>query len=564
MHPCLQISELQVHIFEYCKVDGLRALAALARTCRAFYEPALDILWRELDNVSPLIKCLPNASWIEVQSFTPEDVPVITLQLTGAPSSAQWHKIHAHASRVQKLTFCYQQYTDSGAIYRVSWATLAAFARYVRRRPGGPTGPLCLNLRALHVEYYDRRKLYVTECFPYIAGRALQELHSFCDGGPDGTTPTDTLELSRVMPLLASTSPNLHYISLRDSREHANREPCSGVGTLLGKLQHLQHLATCLTLEKQQFIHLASMKKLKSLSIALHMLPTESPLPSEGLLNGPGFQTLEALTLDVKHLELATGFLNLLESPSLHRLRITTAMWQSDATIERCFRAAAAQRNVRDLTLCVASAAPGPFAGALPAQCNLNARTIGLLFPLGALQTLSLHALDTARFETDLDDAGVAALAAAWPALRSLALVQGACAARGAPLPPARTTLAALLALRDHCPLLAGLSLSLDTSRFDSGVLAAACAPAGGAGAALRKLNIGARSTPVSNHSVAAQVLHGLFPNLRSIHDGTSVAWDQETSDWQEVNAVLRRLFSPSPLEPPEALDSPPMDVGED
>jgi hypothetical protein len=58
----------------------------------------------------------------------------------------------------------------------------------------------------------------------------------------------------------------------------------------------------------------------------------------------------------------------------------------------------------------------------------------------------------------------------------------------------------------------------------------------------------------VSNHSVAAQILHGLFPNLRNIHDGTSVAWDQQSSDWQEVGAILRKLTQ-TPLSPDEELD---------
>ncbi|KAF8434139.1 hypothetical protein L210DRAFT_3485675, partial [Boletus edulis BED1] len=37
-------------------------LVALARTCRAFKEPALDILWEQLDDLSPIARCLPEAS----------------------------------------------------------------------------------------------------------------------------------------------------------------------------------------------------------------------------------------------------------------------------------------------------------------------------------------------------------------------------------------------------------------------------------------------------------------------------------------------------------------------
>ncbi|EIW78499.1 hypothetical protein CONPUDRAFT_30971, partial [Coniophora puteana RWD-64-598 SS2] len=41
------------------KQDYTRDLAALARTCLAFREPALDALWCSLDDVDPLLRCLP-------------------------------------------------------------------------------------------------------------------------------------------------------------------------------------------------------------------------------------------------------------------------------------------------------------------------------------------------------------------------------------------------------------------------------------------------------------------------------------------------------------------------
>lgn len=68
MHPVLQIPEVLLNIFSRCVPSGFSAesrksidrdLAALARTCRAFKEPALDILWSDLQDPSPLLRCLP-------------------------------------------------------------------------------------------------------------------------------------------------------------------------------------------------------------------------------------------------------------------------------------------------------------------------------------------------------------------------------------------------------------------------------------------------------------------------------------------------------------------------
>ena len=66
MHHALEIQEILSNIFDHFFLVDDRAattdLAALARTCRVFKEPALDVLWRILDNLSPLARCLPEAS----------------------------------------------------------------------------------------------------------------------------------------------------------------------------------------------------------------------------------------------------------------------------------------------------------------------------------------------------------------------------------------------------------------------------------------------------------------------------------------------------------------------
>lgn len=35
-----------------------RYLAALARTCKTFYEPAMDLLWSDMDGLEPLLGCV--------------------------------------------------------------------------------------------------------------------------------------------------------------------------------------------------------------------------------------------------------------------------------------------------------------------------------------------------------------------------------------------------------------------------------------------------------------------------------------------------------------------------
>lgn len=40
--------------------NGRRSLSRFARTCKAFCDPALDVLWRELDSLIPIIGLFPN------------------------------------------------------------------------------------------------------------------------------------------------------------------------------------------------------------------------------------------------------------------------------------------------------------------------------------------------------------------------------------------------------------------------------------------------------------------------------------------------------------------------
>jgi hypothetical protein len=54
-----------VEIFQLVDIDFARkkTFLALALTCKSFTGMALDLLWKDLDNFSPLIRCLPPSLW---------------------------------------------------------------------------------------------------------------------------------------------------------------------------------------------------------------------------------------------------------------------------------------------------------------------------------------------------------------------------------------------------------------------------------------------------------------------------------------------------------------------
>jgi hypothetical protein len=58
LHDPEALQKLLEAIYE--SPGGRRTLSRLARTCSAISEPALNILWRELDSIAPIIGLFPS------------------------------------------------------------------------------------------------------------------------------------------------------------------------------------------------------------------------------------------------------------------------------------------------------------------------------------------------------------------------------------------------------------------------------------------------------------------------------------------------------------------------
>ncbi|KAJ7246271.1 hypothetical protein B0H12DRAFT_1203333 [Mycena haematopus] len=77
--------------------NGKRALSRLARTCRAWLDPALSVLWRDLDSLAPIIGLFP--SHLLKKTRKPG------LGLTAPPQEKDWEKILKYGGRVLKITY---------------------------------------------------------------------------------------------------------------------------------------------------------------------------------------------------------------------------------------------------------------------------------------------------------------------------------------------------------------------------------------------------------------------------------------------------------------------------
>ncbi|KIP07563.1 hypothetical protein PHLGIDRAFT_414883 [Phlebiopsis gigantea 11061_1 CR5-6] len=97
---CLQIPEMVTMIvagvpLSHKEGDYRATYAALARTCRAFYEPAANALWEDLSDVAPLVRALPQYTWSMSQTGS--------IKFLCSPAMDEWKRFIANAARVKKL-----------------------------------------------------------------------------------------------------------------------------------------------------------------------------------------------------------------------------------------------------------------------------------------------------------------------------------------------------------------------------------------------------------------------------------------------------------------------------
>ncbi|KAJ7367309.1 hypothetical protein DFH08DRAFT_837116 [Mycena albidolilacea] len=109
MHSCLLIAEIFSRIAFFSTNDGpyegrlgKDEVYNLALTCKAFSEPALDAIWRDIYGLMDLVNLLPADLWRG--SDAPED-PESTCCMTRDTVRSDWTRFLAHARRVRELVF---------------------------------------------------------------------------------------------------------------------------------------------------------------------------------------------------------------------------------------------------------------------------------------------------------------------------------------------------------------------------------------------------------------------------------------------------------------------------
>ncbi|KAI1788325.1 hypothetical protein LXA43DRAFT_950185 [Ganoderma leucocontextum] len=116
------------------------ALVSSAVACRTLSHYALDVLWRELDHIYPLLKILPNYKNIDLQSM-----------FCGAILPEHWTRFQLYADRVRTMGHPPRE----GVIHKSVWLLLAT------RCSGSPLIPRLRKLVASELRVSETSALFL-------------------------------------------------------------------------------------------------------------------------------------------------------------------------------------------------------------------------------------------------------------------------------------------------------------------------------------------------------------------------------------------------------------------
>ncbi|KAF9465369.1 hypothetical protein BDZ94DRAFT_1320423 [Collybia nuda] len=517
MHRCLLIPEIVRLICSevdrsFVGAERRRTVKALAQTCRLFQEPALDILWRKLDSLTPLIKCIPSGLWGLEREALDESVGSLALRRAVIPTD--WERFLVHAQRVQKFT-----------ARRLPRSRLN-YDEYQALDTAAKPEVLLPNLRKL--TWLERRDQF----FPFIRlflGPNLQELVLGIDGSPLIRLP--------LLSTLPSRFPMLTHLELegtpRPSIAPLNASHIRTVSTALCGWSHLQSLSIGWITAKA-LVHIATLPALQKLMLRNNSLRLPSGFPFSG--EALAFPSLQDLCINCKYLTFCTPLIQSMSNQQLKSISIRTG--EISCSSARKFFIAleehCAHDTLRELMVSPICSWEGE---------NSDPILLEDIKPLFAFPYLTKVKLASPT-PLGLRDQDMEVLASAWRHLHTLSLDNSP--------RPGRTpilTLQALIPLARYCKNLASLTILIDARILPPRERRREITDG-----STKSIWIHVMDSPVNNAKSVAVVLTRIFPNIDSLEydiDGEEyyVPVTEPNPEWSRINDILSTLVAVRPEE---------------
>ncbi|KAI6006301.1 hypothetical protein F5J12DRAFT_114598 [Pisolithus orientalis] len=456
MHACLRVPDILHCIIGFSKDDrnsdhpdtSYKDVARLARTCKAFKDPALDALWRKQSSLSPLVMCLPNRFWTRGnRSQNPvlrwlrwgssrrdadrDKVKVVSLTMKPPPSLQDWLSLKRYSRRIQAF--------DSTPL---DLPGICSNALHVFQP--GLFPELFPSLRTLNFDVFNREPSYVRPIWlltpmrlPHLVHLAFTicEHHQYQD-------PNEILQL----PL--ACAPSLQTLRIDAVFDVNRRITPVHLAASFRETPYLRILSLSRNLDVSS--NLREMIYLQNLQELTVTLPDDFDIDVHPSMQ-PILPSLRYLDVTVGSLNQGTNFLSFISSELghvkiSHRLpAIWSDIYQLFQAIYRIYR-----RFPDFHTLIVEYS--DTIALSTDPSFDLPR---WILKPLLACRRLRVFDL-TSRGMLGINDAFIAQIALAWPDLETFHL-------RGSQRKLSRVTLRGLRELLRSCPRLLSLGMEVDT-----------------------------------------------------------------------------------------------------
>ncbi|KAH7904001.1 hypothetical protein BJ138DRAFT_1167276, partial [Hygrophoropsis aurantiaca] len=433
MHRALLIAEIQLYIFN--QILETQTLYALARTCQAFSETALNVLWGNLGCFPRLIQCMPGDLWKKSETDEPEGrfscfprTQSHFLALRRPISLSDWAILQKYTRRVRSVRGPNRHY-GSGTRITIDDGLLLELCAL-----SAPT-PLLPNLTSLTWHIISDVHLSALQQLVPSSLRSL-DLHFECN--PFGRLSLDPNSTTQFP--FAQIFPSLKFLAVNPGSDF----PTSVYEGLQPSISRLQSLDMIIwhDLRSETIMLLAHLPALAEATFDVPSYFSEyvESLPPRSSMRKLPFSKVRKLFIRYSIPVAVLSFLNYF-----------TFDWTPYILVSL---ASSSSRNIRSLRV-------DGWWPRIPKESRteyspLTKHKLGPLLHFKELQHLSIRI----QCSIILNDADLLEMADAWPNLITLRL-------DGYPRPVSRVTPYALVALLDRCPKLNTLSIQVDFSAID-------------------------------------------------------------------------------------------------
>ncbi|KAK7044494.1 hypothetical protein R3P38DRAFT_2879087 [Favolaschia claudopus] len=428
MHRCLLVAEIVCLISHQIENSSL---PSFARVCKAFRDPALDVLWSHQDSLGNLLRCMPEGVWEEAPGVD-EDV---TWSLTRPVLPSDWERPLLYARRVK--VFIHDARTRV-----MNRPTSSEFMDSLRDCL--PCQHLFPNIQTLWFYSHDEWTFRFVRLFlgPLINSMFL-------------ASPQSMTDLS-LLAIIAADCPTLRSLEIVCTDTELDSE--TAVSALIHGLHGLEHIKVpCLN--NAALEHAARLPSLKTLQ--LRSQTTLDPFRDTFVSNSTLFPALRTLAISGDNIDAVLPLLTLITNVQVESLAVDLPHELPAKCISQLYSAIARYCMKNRTSLKQLSYGHAPRR---PTAIATSAETTAYL--LKSPQVLLLTSFENLVFCTlasplgfDLDNSTTADLAQAWPHLRELHIVAGAFVNH-----PSHVTLEGLLPFAQNCPHLSRLALPLEVS----------------------------------------------------------------------------------------------------